>query len=355
MSRRRPGRIGRLGRLAALMGTVVAGAAASSAAAAAQVPALSREGAQLRRIEEPTIRAPGSLPTEQDLLRRIDFLLPVLDQARAAESAARERQRLEEARLPAVTELVRVGPLHVLAPPDQAELAADLFGATWREHFEWASGSPSLAEHVFVFQWRWRSAEPLRIDPAATGHAGLQRVELTRAWARTRAAAQARVREAIWSVLRTDLPAGSPMAAWIGSNAYPVTERVSRRVITTASEPGRACVGGRTDACHVALGLAGDERTLPPEAPGMVLLEAVRLGGEGAWERLVERGDAAPVEALEHVAGADLESVITAWQSSVLAARPEVHAGLGWQAVRTLIWVLALMAFAMRSTRWRLG
>jgi hypothetical protein len=39
----------------------------------------------------------------------------------------------------------------------------------------------------------------------------------------------------------------------------------------------------------------------------------------------------------------------------VLNERPEIHDGLGAQASRVLLWVLALAAFAMRSTRWRLA
>ncbi|HUF74655.1 MAG TPA: hypothetical protein VMM35_00185 [Longimicrobiales bacterium] len=297
-----------------------------------------------------------SRPTEEELVRRLESLTPVLEEAFTADTAAARRRRLEEAERPRdVTELVRVGPLDILALPEQAELAAGLFEEVWRETFEGVMGSPALAEHVFVFRWAWTRAEPLRVDPAATGHAEVRRVELTRAWARTRAAATRSIRNAIWAVLQKDFPEESPLREWTGTQRLPTAERISRLVTLTPSDVNRACLAGDDGACLAALGLSGGEMTVPPEAPVMVLMEAIRLGGPGAWERLLERVDAEPTEALVHAAGIDAPAVAAAWRATLLAQRPEIHAGLGGQAARTLLWVLALAALAMRSTRWRIA
>lgn len=302
------------------------------------------------------VSAAGAPLDEEELLRRISALLPVLGEARSAAAAAERRRALEaEAEPRPPTEVVRVGPLSIVVPPDQAELAATLFAQVWSESFEGVTGSPALAAHAFVFQWAWRRPEPLRIDPAESGHAALQRVELTRAWARTRGAAESRIREAIWTVLRRDLPERSRLDAWIGPASYPEGQRVARRLIGTSSEANTACLEGETEACRRALGLAGAERSVPLDAPAMVLLEAVRRGGEGAWPRLLERSDAEPLDALAHAARTDDEAVLAVWRERVLAERPEVHAGLAGQAARALLWVLALGALAMKSTRWRLA
>ena len=294
-------------------------------------------------------------PTEEALLGRIEALRPELVEARAAAEAAERRRAREAAAEPLpVTELVRVGPLGILALPEQTELAATLFEEVWRESFEGVSGSPALTDHVFVFRWAWMTAEPLRVDPAATGHTAVRRVELTRRWASTRAAARSNVRNAIWAVLQSDFPEGSPLREWIGAHRLPSGERVSRLVALSPSDANRSCLAGRDDACLAALGLSGAESSLPPDAPAMVLLEAVRLGGPGAWERLLELADADPAEALAHAAGVEASSVAGAWRDSLLEQHPEIHAGLGGQAARALIWFLALAALAMRSTRWRI-
>jgi hypothetical protein len=303
-----------------------------------------------------TGQEPTSSPTEEELLRRIESLRPVLEEARTAmESAERQRELDEAARPRRATEIVRVGPLRILTLPEQAELAADLFGQVWREDFAGVTGSPALTGHLFVFQWAWRRGERLYIEPESTVAAPARRVELTRAWVTTRGAARSRIRDAVWAALRSDLPESSPLGSWVGSAGYPSAERVSRLVTTTQVDTHQACLEGDTNGCLTALGLAGGEMTVPPETPAMVLLEAIRLGGDGAWERLLEDRDAAPLDALAHAAGVDADAVVAEWRTSVLNERSEIHAGLTGQAGRVLLWVLALAAFAMRSTRWRLG
>ena len=335
---------------------VAALAAIAPASGAGQVPVrvgpMPPEPAASARAELRT----ASPPTEEELLRRIDSLLPVLEEAEAAAAAAERRRAVEEeARPRPATEVVRVGPLHILARREQAELAATLFDDVWSEYFEGVTDSPTLAGRLFVFQWAWRRLDPLRVDPAVTGHADVQHIELTRAWVRTRGVARVRIRDAVWSALRSDLPEGSPLSRWIGSTGYPSREHVSRVLGTAPAGANRACLEGEAGACLAVLGLEGTGMSAPLEAPAMVLLEAVRLGGDGAWPRLLERRDAEPLDALAAAAGTDAEEVIGAWRAALLEERPEVHAGLAAQAARALLWVLAFGALATRSTRWRLA
>jgi len=82
---------------------------------------------------------------------------------------------------------------------------------------------------------------------------------------------------------------------------------------------------------------------------------AVRLGGEGAWQRALERADAPPSEVLAHVSGLPIDEFLAAWRDEMIANRPDARAGLGGKGTRVLMWSLIFAALAMRSTRWRLA
>ncbi len=295
---------------------------------------------------------------EGELLRQLDAAMPELEEARrAVEGALARRAREAAARPRRPTDVVEVGPLRVVTLPEQAELAAELFEEVWREDFHSVVGSPALAAHVFAFQWGWRSVQPLDVDAEAHGATAVQRVEVTRSWVRTRRVARARIRDSVWDALRKDLPEGTPLAEWVGRTGYPSVQRVSRLVTMVPSDLYRSCLEGEDAACLAGLGLATTattERGLPPETTTMVLLEAVRLGGAGAWQRLVGVAGAQPLDALERVAGVAPEAVVASWRTALLDERPEVHAGLGSQSARVIVWLIFLAMFAARSSRWRL-
>jgi hypothetical protein len=300
-----------------------------------------------------TAQQSDARPTEEELLRRIESLVPEVEAARRAASAAEERAAREAAARPrAPTEVVRVGPLRILTLPAHAEVTNELFTDVWREHFAAFAGSAALADHLFVFQWGWGRPEPLFVDPSSEP---VRRLELTRAWVRTRSVARLRIRSALWAALTTDLPEAAPLRRWLGTAGYPETERIARLVAGTPSVTGRACLEGDTDSCLAALGLAGEEMTFARETSASLLVEAVRLGGGGAWERLLQRSDAPPLEALTHAAGVDADELLDAWRLTLLGQAPEFHAGLGGQAGRVLLWVLILVACTTRSTRWRVA
>jgi hypothetical protein len=81
---------------------------------------------------------------------------------------------------------------------------------------------------------------------------------------------------------------------------------------------------------------------------------AADVGGPGAWGRALERADAPMGDVLESVSGLPIEEFLTAWHDELLTHRPDAHAGLGGRGSRALLWSLIFVAFAMRSTRWRL-
>src|SRR5687767_2176478 len=127
--------------------------------------------------------------TEEELVRRIESLLPRIEVARRAEEEALLRRGAEEAaRNAASVEELRVGPLRILAFPEQARLAEELFAEVWQESFSLAEQSQELARHIFLFEWR---TGRLRIVPAVVGPDEIatsvfHRVALTRAWVPTR-------------------------------------------------------------------------------------------------------------------------------------------------------------------------
>src|SRR5688572_15580246 len=127
--------------------------------------------------------------TEEELVRRIDSLLPQIEEARrAADEAVRMRGAEEAARDAASVEEVRVGPLRIVVFPEQARLAEELFGEVWQESFSLAGQSPSLTRHVFLFEWR---TGRLRNVPAVivgdeVETPVIHRLGISRAWVPTR-------------------------------------------------------------------------------------------------------------------------------------------------------------------------
>lgn len=86
-----------------------------------------------------------------------------------------------------------------------------------------------------------------------------------------------------------------------------------------------------------------------------VLAFAIRQGGDGVWERLLESPEMTPDEALEYAASMPLEELLRGWHVELLASRPNTFDNLAPKSGLTFLWVLVFSGFAMRSTRWRLG
>jgi len=305
-------------------------------------------------------------PTEHELLETIESLRPELEEARRLAEAATARRRTERlaelaARPERPSEWVQAGPIWIVTPPGTAELAAEVFADVWREDFAALTGSPALDNAVFAFQWAWARPDPLVVDPASAAGRPIHRVELTRFWVGSRDGLRERVREAVWSTLKGDIAEGSPLARWLGASRYPSGERIARHVALSAAVPSRACLSGVLTGCEAILGLRGEAEyarlatARPPDAPAQLLLQALRLGGEGAWARLLAMQHASPLEALVWAAAVDTDILMASWRSELVDHRPTADAGLATTAGTTLLWALALALFALRSTRWRIA
>ncbi len=118
------------------------------------------------------------------------------------------------------------------------------------------------------------------------------------------------------------------------------------------------CRAGADSACIELL------RTVPPAVVGYPLEAsarqalvrvAMRLGGRNAYGRLMHDSTASMEARLAAAANAPIDSVITVWRQTVLAARPAPVSVSPFHLAAGLGWILLLGFCGLRSTRWRFG
>lgn len=341
--------------------------------------------------------------TEEELVRHLRDLVTRLPDAETAASAAQAR-RMEIsllATLPAI-DTFTVGPLRILTPSDQRETAEAFFREVWeREYAPFVTTSPVLERTAFTFQWS-ATLGPIPV----VGE--VRRVEIMR-W-RPASTVRETIRGGIGTVLAADLPAR------LGNWARPAirtpsdARRVFNELATKPSRAARACVHGELDACWSVLQLdlddtPHDEWYTPEERRALVaeglrfyrredrgdfvacleqgsteacdafllsrgwglaplsgkhghaalLWVALQAGGAGAWDRLLEDPDRGPSEALRYASGLDADELAARWYEWLERSRPPARAVLDPRLLLRLMWIAVFAAFAMRSTRWRLG
>lgn len=189
--------------------------------------------------------------TAAEIARHIDEMVPRYEAARIALENALARQRAEEAREAHPTvDTIAVGPLHVVTPPDQVDLAARLFSEVWRESFANVTGSPELQRRFFTFQWKL-SPEPIYM--AEVLDAPVSDIWLSRFRVRTQAAVKERLRFEIAYALVEDFDRRSALGAWLsGVRASDLDSDVAYRELALGASlggPYRACLEGDVEAC----------------------------------------------------------------------------------------------------------
>jgi hypothetical protein len=306
---------------------------------------------------------------------------------------------------------VQIGPLRVVTLLDDVDRTRSLFEDVWDESFAGLEESPSLTRHVFTFQWR---ARVQRIAFAAEPNEQVVAIQLSRARVPTADRAKTEILDAVARSVLADFPTGSPMSAWLTARGYPRSGDMYRIMATADVGATRQCLGGSVRACGAALGMgfgdpgaeiaawyepgqrveivrqAADRRDRVETDDALVrsctdfedvaacdsvlarldwvswipvsdrlrthaLWLAVDIGGAGAWGRALERADAPIGDVLEHVSGLPIQEFLAVWHQELIENRPDTRAGLGGRGSRVLLWSLIFMAFAMRSTRWRLA
>ena len=345
-------------------------------------------------------RALAAQQTEEDLVRHLHELLPRLDSARVAATAARDRADAREAfRSVASVDTLQVGPLRILTPPDEHRVAEGFFRDVWESDYAaFVASSPSLERTSFTFQWTE--------DPGHIPVGGAVRTVALPAW-RPASAVRAAVEAAISTALAEDLPVA--VAAWGGGEVRDwsrVAGDVFREVTIVPSRSNRACLEGDIGACWTSLGLDLDDTpldewytpeerrarvgamgTLPdarstwlacvrqgstpacdaylarwplprpiadPAGRRAMLWIALRAGGTGAWARLRADTSATTGEALSNASGLTSQELATRWRAWLIDGAPRSRAVLDPNLLIYLMWIVVLAAFATRSTRWRL-
>ena len=354
-------------------------------------------------------RAQATRPTREmaeEVGAQIESMAPLLQRLAArkdaAEAAARLR-RIEKRGL--VLDTFRVGPFQVAAEPHQRALAREVMEDTWADYRPLAEGSEALIEpYLWVVHRSWERSRPDLLGDSIRWVRVHARVPESRLWP----AAASEVR----AVLAQGIPheTGS-WAAGFPSLASALDPWAARELVSAPSHAARECFRGNLSWCWEAVGLAdsvgalsrwytpeerrqlvrqrgasfGGEREVAlwngcadqglQEAcdfflgrrPVMELIPlgqnsrtsllgyALRVGGDGAFERFRARAPESLKGALLDAAGVPADSLMAGWRRQVLAARPNAWAGLVRTPLSVLAWILLMAALATRSTRWRLG
>ncbi len=357
-------------------------------------------GAPLRAQES------GSSAQQEALVRQLDSLMPLYARASKEAAAARAaREARERARSHPRTDTILVGPLRVIALPEQVGVARGMFGDAWKTYESGFGTSAALSRTFFTFEWSLVRREIYVSDD-------VRRVEAPGYVRRSRV--QRFILDAIGAALAGDY-AGTRLAQeWYGGPVDPPQDpaAIYREVAAGASKANRACIGGDAVGCEHALGLAvagdpystlytpeerrelvsrmyiaanspqarlADECVRSQEACDELLAEsaegsrvgyfsplsmqarasllwfALQRGGPGAWGRILAHPEASPEEALSEASGMGVAPLVDAWRSWLVGFRPARKAGLAASILSVLFWVLLLAGLAMRSTRWRLG
>ncbi|HEX9729107.1 MAG TPA: hypothetical protein VGA37_11430 [Gemmatimonadales bacterium] len=120
------------------------------------------------------------------------------------------------------------------------------------------------------------------------------------------------------------------------------------------SDVFQQCQAGADAACLRLTDGYPLARPLSSDATTGLVIEARSLGGDGALSRLLSDSTLPLADRLEATARAPLDSLLSAWHTSVMAARPYPSRLAGATAWVTLFVTGVLATFALRSSRWRL-
>ncbi len=318
----------------------------------------------------------------------------------------------------AQVDTVFVGPFRVVSPRDQIDTARELFEEVWEEEFAHLGESPKLSDEIFAFQWSnvrvpihifgngqhvshgaWRSrarvlesirnaiAGPMNWDLAAA-HAPLTswaegnvlvspdlpdvyRYMATSVSKTTRACMEGSVTDCSLALGLPMWENGDPrrristeerlryLRAWYTPDERRALAARSGGVWNEDELPDRhLCVyDGGLEACDrlLARRVLWGLDPLPPEVRTSLSAYAIEQGGAGAWDRLRADPERTPMRALEAASGLTIDELIARWRAHVIEHRVTPYRAIVPSSAMALLWLFVFSAFAMRSTRWRLG
>lgn len=118
----------------------------------------------------------------------------------------------------------------------------------------------------------------------------------------------------------------------------------------------RECLAGGDAACTALLRLLPVRllpRPLAVDSRLALVQLALRLGGRGAFQRLLDASDGPPERTVLAAAGVPLDSLLGQWHREVIAGRPAPVTVTFGGALAALGWTVVISALSLRSSRWR--
>lgn len=123
------------------------------------------------------------------------------------------------------------------------------------------------------------------------------------------------------------------------------------------AEAFRACMAGNDGACTQllrSLRAGALPKPLTQGARVTLVREALRLGGRDAYRRLLAEPAAPLADRVAAAAGIPVDSLMSDWRRSILAARPKPVTLPLWAFFTACGWMAFFAACGLRSSRWRL-
>lgn len=351
------------------------------------------------------LAAQESAPSQAELVHRMDSLdaaYRVADSiADIADSIRDEERRLERA---TSTDSMRIGPFIVIAPSQQAREARRDFERAWAPYTAFIGSEPTpIHGHAFGYQSK-KPYKDLGLEryERRTGVHVQQQFEFgggvhvvgahigqvlstglpldLRDWLASFYMREDQDSELEWtyrslvtsrSVAVADCYEGILERCWDAmglrhrdewwENWYDGVQRAS--IVSThfrSARQGRAVLraacteGSDNDACTELLATGSPRVPLSPGARMSLVGHALTLGGPEAFHELSTDTEGSIEDRLVRVAGVSADELIASWREAVLAQRPDVGKDNNRSRWTSLMWLLVLAGFSMRSTRWRL-
>jgi hypothetical protein len=278
----------------------------------------------------------------------VDSLARAWSRLRAA-----EHQRDSLATAGVRLDTTQVGPLMVLANPEHAPRAAQA------AQIAWDRVRPVLGPDTLLAARRYYLRQAASMQPAILG------AEVRRIVYDPRSE-PAELANAVVNQLGQDLAsdAHALLRVWAGAvipldRLNPlVLARAYRELVTSGVPATPDCVRGDVRACAALLRLhesrmpAGPDPTLP-SARRALMQEAIEIGPDGAYGRLIAARGGTIAAVLEAAAGVPADSILRTWHMSVVASRPESTGLTRRGAWVAFLWIVLFGVIATRSSRWR--
>jgi hypothetical protein len=349
--------------------------------------------------------------TEAGLLQELDRLAPLYDEvAREADIADSIRAVEEYSDLFFQVDTTAVGPFYLVTQRDQTDGLLPAARAAWRVYERYIDDRPTVLDglHVTAAVWDWgRPRTPLLDDADVTVRSYHLSAERTRLFGvhlsrilsnalpedhrallgdvrlhgdreqrlafvyRELVVSKEAVAQGCFQGELADCRRGLGLQdediwwkSWYTPGRLRMRLQGQLQTLSTGSgersETAAACWDGMSDsAClEYASTWVASPAGLAPFRQGAresFVQYALRQGGDGSYQDLLTLTSGPILERLAQVAGTSDSALISGWRDEVLSHRPNVTEGSTATRWATVSWIVLLLAFSMRSTRWRLG